>query len=243
MSKEFTEVVFNHVQFKKELDQFRALLNTKKVLGEREIPSLFKASLHLTAYIGTTLGNIGVARQVADEFQLMGDYGADIAFGNREKQFCFVELEDGGPKSVLEKIGKKSTKEWSKRYEHGFSQIVDWFCHLDDFKKTERFHKNFGYGHIDFVGLLLIGRNEGLDADDIRRLRWRTHNVIVNSHPVICMTYDDLYKELNEGYERCSAAFAAELTPAQPPTSTPTMSDAPGKAPKPPKGTTPKGSS
>jgi len=215
MSKDFTEVAFNHVQFKKELNQFRDLLSEKKILGEREVQGLFKASPHLTAYMGSSFGNIGVAKQIAYEFEIMGDYGADIVFGNREKQFCFVELENGDPDSVLERVGKKSTKEWSKRFEHGFSQIIDWFCHLDDFKKTDRFHRNFGYGHIDFVGLLLIGRNEGLDPDDLRRLRWRTHHVIVNSHPVVCMTYDDLCKELSEGYERYSAAFAVDKTPTQ----------------------------
>lgn len=245
MSKDFTDVAFNHVEFKKELDQFRALLNSKKILSEREIQVLFKASLHLTAYIGTTFGNIGVARQVAYEFQIMGDYGADIVVGNPERQFCFVELENGDSDSVLERVGKKSTKEWARRFEHGFSQIVDWFCHLDDFKKTDRFHRNFGYGHIDFVGLLLIGRNEGLDADDIRRLRWRTHNVIVNSHPVVCMTYDDLYKGLNEGYERYSAAFKAETTPAQTtstlsPAPAPAQADAVVKDPAVPNGTEPK---
>ena len=67
MAKDFTEVAFNHVQFKKELDQFRDLLNSKKILGEREIQELFKASLHLTASIGTTFGNIGFAKQVAYE--------------------------------------------------------------------------------------------------------------------------------------------------------------------------------
>lgn len=215
MSKDFTEVAFNPTQFKKELDELRALLNSKKALGERRIQELFKASLHLTAYMGTTVGNIGVAKQVAYEFEILGDYTADIVIGNREKQFCFVELESGTADAVLERVGKKSTKEWSKRFDHGFSQIVDWFCHLDDFKKTDRFHRNFGYGHIDFVALLLIGRNEGLDADDVRRLRWRTHNVVVNSHRVVCMTYDDLYKELSEGYERYSAAFAAETSPSQ----------------------------
>jgi hypothetical protein len=65
MAKDFTEVAFNPVEFKKELDQFRDLLHAKKIIGEREIQALFKASLHLTAYIGTTFGNIGVARQVA----------------------------------------------------------------------------------------------------------------------------------------------------------------------------------
>lgn len=222
MAKDFTEVAFDSVRFKEELGRFDALLKSKTILTEREVQEFFKASQHLTAYIGTTFGNIGVARHVAYEFEILGDYVADIVFGNREKQFCFVELEDGGLDSVLEKVGRKSTKEWARRFEHGFSQIVDWFCHLDDFKKTDRFHRNFGYGHIDFVGLLLIGRNAGLSTDDLRRLRWRTHNVIVNSHPVICMTYDDLYKELSEGYERYSAAFKAE-TVAPLSTSRPTV--------------------
>jgi hypothetical protein len=222
MSKDFTEVLFNPVQFERERDQFHELLNSKKILGEREIQELFKKSPNLTAYIGTTLGNIGIAKHIAYEFQIIGDFSADIVIGNRERQFCFVELESGDADSVLQRVRNKSTKEWSNRLEHGFSQIVDWFCHLDDFKKTDRFHRNFGYGHIDFVGLLLIGRNEGLDADDLRRLRWRTHNVIVNSHHVICMTYDDLFKELSEGYERYSAAFKAELShplDSSPPTS------------------------
>jgi hypothetical protein len=100
MAKDFMEVVFSPAQFKKELDRFRDLLNSKKILGERELQELFKASLHLTAYIGATFGNIGVARLVAYEFQLLGDYGADIVFGNREKQFCFVELENGAIEPV-----------------------------------------------------------------------------------------------------------------------------------------------
>jgi hypothetical protein len=238
MAKDFTEVTFNHIQFKKELNKFRDLLNSKNTLGEREMQELFEASLHLTAYIGTTLGNIGVAKLVAYQFEIMGDYRADFVFGNREKQFCLVELENGDADSVLERVDKKSTKEWSKRFEHGFSQIVDWFCHLDDFKKTDRFHRNFGYGHIDFIGVLLIGRNKGLDADDIRRLRWRTHNVIVDSHPVVCMTYDELYKELNEGYERYSAAFSVETAPSQTtPIQGPTQGDTSEGDPTAPKGT------
>ena len=53
MSKDFTQVAFNHLQFKKELDQFHAFLTSAKILGEREIQEFLKASLHLTAYIGT----------------------------------------------------------------------------------------------------------------------------------------------------------------------------------------------
>ena len=35
MSKDFTEVAFDPVQFKTELDQFRDFLNSKKIIRER----------------------------------------------------------------------------------------------------------------------------------------------------------------------------------------------------------------
>lgn len=70
MSKDFTEVTFDSLQFKKELDQFGDLLNANRNLGERDLQSFFKSSLHFTCHIGT-IGSIGVARQVAYEFEIM----------------------------------------------------------------------------------------------------------------------------------------------------------------------------
>ena len=101
-------------------------------------------------------------------------------------------------------------KEWGRRFEHGFSQLVDWFYLLDDFKKTDRFQRNFGYGHIDFVGLLLIGRSKGWDDHDIKRFRWRSHKVLIDSHPVICMPFDQLYADLKERFDVYSVAFQTE---------------------------------
>lgn len=37
--------------------------------------------------------------------------------------------------------------------------------------------------------------------------------VTFNSHSEVCMTYDDLFKELSERSERLSRAFRAEATP------------------------------
>ena len=120
MSKDFTEVAFNLIEFKTELQQFCKLLNSKVSLGEREIQAFFKTSMNLTAYIGTTFGTIGVARQVAYEFEIFGDYSADIVFGNREKQFCFVELESGNTDSVLEDDLYRELKEGYERYSAAF---------------------------------------------------------------------------------------------------------------------------
>lgn len=214
MAKEFTDIAFTLAEFRKELERFRALLKSKAILGERELQGFFDESLHLTACMGFAAGlGIGIAKQVASQFGLMGDFTADLAFGTREKGFCLVELEDADPASVLDKVGKKATKEWARRFEHGFSQLVDWFCLLDGQKNTPAFHKYFGYGHIDFVGLLLVGRTEGLTDDDVRRLRWRKHNVVVASHHVFCMTYDELYEGLKEAYELLAAAYAVESKP------------------------------
>lgn len=163
--KGFADHTFNGEQFSQELRKFKALLDSSETLTESaQLQPLFRECPNLTAYIGTAIGmNLGIARQIAYEFQLMGDFAADIVIGNREKQFCLIELEDGDPQSILTKVGKKATKEWGRRFEHGFSQLVDWFCHLDEFRKTPHFNKNFGYGQIHFVGMLLIGRSQGLD--------------------------------------------------------------------------------
>jgi hypothetical protein len=107
-----------------------------------------------------------------------------------------VELEDGRPDSIFTKVGQKATKEWSRRFDHGFSQIVDWFYSLDDMKKTTRFAKDFGHGHIKFFGLLILGRTAGLSESDRARLRWRTEKVRVDSHPIDCLTFDDLHDSL-----------------------------------------------
>src|ERR1700676_5160272 len=77
-----------------------------------------------------------------------------------------------------------------------FSQLVDWCYTLDDFKKTDRFARDFGHGHITFIALLILGRNAGVSDADRNRLRWRTEKVRVDSHTIECLTFDDLYEYL-----------------------------------------------
>jgi len=127
----------------------------------------------------------------------MGDFSADILLGNKAKGvFCVVEFEDRKRDSIFKKRSARSTTEWSPRFEHGFSQLVDWFYTLDDFKKTERFARDFGHGHITFLALLILGRNAGVSESDRNRLRWRTEKVRVDSHSIECLTFDDLYAYL-----------------------------------------------
>jgi Shedu protein SduA, C-terminal len=196
--KTLEEIVFDPAQCRREISAFGKLLQSRAKLKERDdIQRFFKARKQLSAFIGTFATNIGLADRLADEFPLLGDFAADIMLGNKAKGiFCAVEFEDGKPDSIFTRAPKKATTEWSRRFEHGFSQLVDWFYALDDFKKTERFAKDFGHGHITFLGLLILGRNAGLSDEGRNRLRWRTEKVRVDSHTVECLTFDDLCQHL-----------------------------------------------
>jgi hypothetical protein len=197
-TKDLEEIVYEPTQCRRELAAFQKLLQSKKQLDERaDILPFFRKRKQLSAFLGAFAPNIGPATHLAFEYPFMGDLRADIILGNKEwGAFCAIEFEDGKSNSIFTKRPKKSTTEWSSRFERGFSQLVDWFYALDDFKKTERFAKDFGYGHITFNGLLIIGRTAGLTVSDRNRLKWRTEKVRVDSHTIECLTLDDLYQFL-----------------------------------------------
>ncbi len=192
--KEFADIVFDPAKCQRELKALGKLLASSKNLSERDdLLPFFKKRRQLSAFLGTFTPDIGPATQLAFEFPFLGDFAADIVLGNRDQgEYCVVELEDGRPDSIFARAGKKATREWSRRFDHGFSQLVDWFYSLDDLKKTSRFARDFGEGHIKFFGLLLIGRNVGLSPSDRARLKWRSEKVLVDSHPIGCLTFDDL---------------------------------------------------
>jgi hypothetical protein len=197
--KVFKDVVYDPKKCKKELKEFGQLLKSRASLSERrDLQPFFKRRDQLSALIGTFGPNIGPAPQIAYEFPFFGDFAADMIVGNRNaREYLVIELEDGQPNSIFTKLLGKATKEWSKRFDHGFSQLVDWFYHLDDFKKTTKFRTDFGPGHIRFFGLLIIGRDASLADADRERLEWRSEKIKVDSHTIDCMTFDGLFKYLH----------------------------------------------
>jgi len=138
---------------------------------------------------------------LAFQFPFFGDYTADAVVGSKALgEFCVVEFEDGAADSIFKRQPKRGNPEWSSRFEHGFSQLVDWFYHLDDFRGTEGFAKAFGYGRVRFAGLLVIGRQAGLDEARRNRLRWRSEKVLSDSHSVTCTTFDELAETLRRRF-------------------------------------------
>lgn len=197
--KKLESIAYDRAKGTKELLHFGDFLNSQDEFAEREdVQKFFKDNLHLCALIGTC----GLVSHVADcyafEFPISGDFSVDLVVGNRQAHtFLFVELEDAMANSVFHRAGAKANRDWGRRFDHGFSQIVDWFCLLDDLKNTRRFRDDFGHGHVLLSGLMLIGRSAHLTDYEKLRLSWRADKVQVDSRHIGCMTYDDLYNALS----------------------------------------------
>jgi hypothetical protein len=192
------KVSFEFAKCKREVDELGQLLKSKAELSERkDILPFFKTRNQLCAFIGTFGSDIGPAPEIAREFSFLGDFAADLVVGNRDnKEYLAIEFEDGRKNSIFKGVGR-STNDWSQRFEHGYSQLIDWFATLDDYKKTDKFRREFGKGHITFSGMLIVGRNAGVSDDDRIRLDWRADKVRVDSHVINCITFDDLHQALD----------------------------------------------
>jgi hypothetical protein len=194
----FVTVKFNLAQCKREVKEFGKLLKDHAELSEKyDILPFFRERDQLCAFLGTFVTDSGPAPELARECSFLGDFVADLFIGHRDhREFLAVEFEDGRKHSIFKPIRGRTTTEWSPRFDHGYSQLIDWFATLDDYKKTDKFRREYGIGHITFTGLLVVGRNSGVSSHDRIRLDWRSDKVIVDSHTITCVTFDDLYQLL-----------------------------------------------
>jgi len=140
-------VAFDPATFRQELHEFDLVLKNTTNLKEREdITPFFKLRKHLTAYIGTLYLRVAVATEICFEFDITGNFAADVLLGSKAaNQFCIVEFEPGEEDAIFKKQSRKNP-EWSARFEHAFSQIVDWFWALEDHRGSQDFRTTFGDG-------------------------------------------------------------------------------------------------
>ncbi|MTJ07406.1 Shedu immune nuclease family protein [Anabaena sp. UHCC 0204] len=182
-----------------ELEEFEnLLLNNKELKESKDILPFFKQRLHLSAFIGFYVPQIIRFNQIKHEFTFFGDFRADLAVGDSvNNTYCFIEFEDATEDSIFIEKGR-STSDWSPRFEHGFSQIIDWFWKIDDFKNTSLARSIFGSENIEFYGILVIGRDAFISPIDKARLNWRLNKVLVDSRKVICITFDQLARDMRD---------------------------------------------
>jgi hypothetical protein len=189
---------FDEKQFVKELEELRKMLGSGNVLKERkDILPFFRARSNLAAALGYHHNKSFHCNLMGWEYDLFGDFACDLAIGDSvRKSFTFVEFEDAAPNSLFVKQSKKATRAWSPRLNDGYGQIIDWFYKLADRRNSDEFEARFGKRSIDFTGLLVIGRNQYMNAGERLRLEWRREHVVVNSKRIQCITFDELLDDL-----------------------------------------------
>ena len=195
--KRLEPIAFDYAACRQQVEEFRTLLTNKDDLSERDdVLPFFKARRHAAVLFGMFNPRIAWADRIADEFDIFGDFACDLVVGEWERgAYCFVEFEDATGNSIFEKQGKKATREWARRFDHGCSQIIDWVHKIDDRKDSADMLARFGLHEINYETVLVVGRDKHLDAGEKQRLAWRAENVVVGSKKIICMTFDELLSQ------------------------------------------------
>jgi hypothetical protein len=206
--KSFRSINFEIGKCLAEINEFGQLLQNNNTLSEKkDILPFFEKRDHLSAFLANFNQDNSHYDQVAHELSLFGDFTCDLAAGDKANNaYCMIEFEDATETSIFRSTAR-SRPDWSTRYEHGFSQLVDWMWKIDDQKPTKAFHNLFGSATISIVPMLVVGRSSfvaGLERD---RYKWRRNAVSIHGTPVICLTYDDLYDTLQR-----KLSFAAVLS-------------------------------
>lgn len=209
--KSFNSHTFNFDQCKKEVSELDTLLSSNGELSEKhDLSPFFKSRKNLVSLIGHLHPGITKTDRYAHEYDVFGDFASDFTVGDsRREAFCFIELEDARKNSIFKNTGR-ATSDWSERFEHGYSQIIDWSYKIDDTKNSKAFMDRFDSMEIDLLSILIVGRCQFLDTSEKRRLRWRERNVVVGSMRVLCLTYDELLIELKECLGLPALAIEAE---------------------------------
>lgn len=182
-----------------ELIEFDNLLKNNATLSEqKDILPFFKSRHDLSTLICSYIPSIRKPDVFAHEFQIYGDFVADLIIGDSiTHNYLLVEFEDGRPDSIFVQKKGKSTPEWSKRFETAFSQLVDWLWKLEDMKSTADFQNTFGNRQAKFHGLIIMGKDMNLRSNEINRLRWRNDKIRVDSSAISCISFD----QLNEDFD------------------------------------------
>jgi len=195
----FEEIKLNVPQLRVELDQFDAFLSSTTHLKERaEIAPFFKTRKNLVAAIGLTRSEFGFPDRVATELELFGDFACDLASGDsKRKAFLLIEFEDATERSVLGKAAPGKIKPWAPRFEHGFSQLIDWAWRLSfESHSSKAFRRIFGVDDPSIHFLLIAGRDADLGDDDQARIRWRANNITFGAYRMSFLTFDGLLETL-----------------------------------------------
>jgi len=194
---DFQPFTFDLAVCRQEVQDLKALLDSSADLAETAFHDFFASRSHLRALVGPYNPSLLSPDRLAWQYPIFGDFRCDFAIGDwTRKAYTFVEYEDARPNSLFVKQGEKATRAWASRFDGGFSQIIDWFYKLQVMTDTPDMEARLGKRSIRYTGVLIIGRDQHLQAGERLRLEWRQDHVVVNSKHVVCVTYDQLLDDL-----------------------------------------------
>jgi len=193
--KTLTPHIINPLMSRAQWQQLKTLLASNPVLDERkDILPFFSARHDLSLLISYYYPAIRNPDVIAHEFPIGGDFKADLVVGDSTtKQYLLVEFENASSASIFS--GRKSKKDWAKRFEGAFSQLVDWMWKLEDMRSTNDFLHTFGDRDASFHGLILIGKDLKHSASEQARLRWRVEHTMVDSKRIEVKSFDALLED------------------------------------------------
>ncbi|MNK93647.1 hypothetical protein D3C87_1138200 [compost metagenome] len=189
----------NPVNCRVEWSAYKSLLTTKPTLSEqKDVLPFFKKSIDLSLLICSYFPKIKTADRFAHEYEIDGDFVADLVVGDSKMHhYLLVEFENGAADSVFKRKGKKATPDWASRFEGAYSQLIDWLWKLEDKRSTADFSSTFGNRRATFQGLIVIGKDMNLSQQEKDRLKWRMDRTMIDSNAVSVVSFDELADDLD----------------------------------------------
>jgi len=188
-----------------ELQNFLEVNSEIEETGEHGLQKFFSDRPNLILLLGYWHFGLEPAFYKPELNLFNNEFRADFVVANKQKsKLIFVEFEDAKEDSIFKLKSRRSDSantsyEWSSRYEHGLSQVIDWYYRMDDYERTNKFEEYFGHRHVSYTGLLVIGRDRFIQQSGLmQRFRWRSSKTVINSRLLHCMTFDQLLEESME---------------------------------------------
>ncbi len=205
---DFAPHAFDYAAARQQLGEFGDLLRSAAEFSEgNDLLPFFRARRQLVALFGLYNASQSRYDRVAQEYPLFGAYACDFAVGDSAaKAYTFVELEDARPDSVFVTKPGRLSPVWARRFEQGYSQLIDWFCKLSALTDTPDMEATLGKRSISYAGVLVIGRDHFLSPAMRLRLEWRREHIVVGSKKIVCLTYDQLFTEFSDRLDLFASA-------------------------------------
>jgi len=178
-----------------ELAEFKKFLDDNPEFSETLVVSFLKSKLNLCCLLGSMIAGVPKSDVYKFEFQIQGVFRADFVTGHLQQQrFVLVEFEDGTKNSLFGPNETNQMRDWSRRFEHGFGQLIDWAWARTDAGNTQIFQNAFECSDMYPIFVLICGRDAFMNTTERKRFTWRYNNVDLGGAKATCLTYDGLFQ-------------------------------------------------